>query len=568
MNDQFQLWLIPPMLTAALSFWFRRKLTFPYSWPLLLQSLLIIVCAMLGLLVGPKPLWALITWTLFLAFLVVPNLYLRKCDAYYSSLNVDGLLSVANKIPIFYWGQLGSFWRDIYVSYAEFMRANDKEGDRLLARWKAEKLPEYFQEQLAATELAAAGLLWRWEVIIAEFYKCPAKSRSASLCLQSTRAFAETGQYELASQCIRATNLPNQRMSSRSLSLTYLQYFALLGAENYTRQVIDGLTKEKNPPLPFVLDVWWVRCLIVNDRKEEARELLQKLLVELQNAPAKGLDIRVWTPRLERQLALISSPETKVIGQAERDDINENVELVWQNYQDALAVQQVILPRRSSIAVNILLILIVAGYLFSGCIDLVDNPVVAALLGPNSSFLAYSANQGLYVIKQFYLEKDLVQAGQYYRLVSYLFLHGNLSHLLLNAVGLVWFGRIAAAIYGEVRFTVIYFVSGIVGGLAQVCFTDTSAVGASGAVFGIFASVVVAIFRLRDILPEQMRKRELRWMVIMTVAQVGLDRIIPRVAGMAHLGGIVAGLILGFLLLPKQAQASKKTVQSSDKKQE
>jgi rhomboid protease GluP len=125
--------------------------------------------------------------------------------------------------------------------------------------------------------------------------------------------------------------------------------------------------------------------------------------------------------------------------------------------------------------------------------------------------------------------------------------------LLLNAIGLFWFGRITAAIYGTWRFLAIFLLSGIVGGLSQIIFTDTSAVGASGSVFGLFAAVAVSIYKLRDVLPEQMRKRELRWMLVMTICQIGLDHVIPKVAGFAHLGGLAAGFVLGIALFPKQA---------------
>ena len=130
----------------------------------------------------------------------------------------------------------------------------------------------------------------------------------------------------------------------------------------------------------------------------------------------------------------------------------------------------------------------IATYICSGCIDLIDNPFVLQYIGRDSPLVGLATNQGEFMFRHFYLEKGLVYAGQYYRLITYIFLHGNFSHLLLNSIGLFWFGRITESAYGTWRFLLIFLVSGIVGGLAQILFTDTSAVGASGSVFGLFAS--------------------------------------------------------------------------------
>jgi rhomboid protease GluP len=203
--------------------------------------------------------------------------------------------------------------------------------------------------------------------------------------------------------------------------------------------------------------------------------------------------------------------------------------------------------------------MMVCAYVLSGCIDLIDTPFGLKLIGSNSPLIALATSQGEFMFRTFYLEKNLVNAGQYYRLVSYIFLHGNFSHLLLNVTGLLWFGRITAAAYGNWRFLAIFLVSGIAGGLAQILFTDTSAVGASGAVFGLYAAVGVSIYKLRSVLPPQVRQRELRWMLVMAVCQIGLDRIIPGIAGLAHLGGLGAGLVSGMILFPAQGEAKSGT---------
>jgi membrane associated rhomboid family serine protease len=570
MSDQFQLWLIPPLLTALFSIWFRRRLTFEFGWPLLVQSLLIVGSGLLGLLVGPKPFWAVFTWVLFLAFMIFPSLYLKHCETLYSTLNGAALLSACKVIPLFYWGKLGQFWKDIYLSYAFYISGNEASGDALMQSWTAQKLPPFFSEHLDATKLAADGLLWRWDDIIEVFNlrRPDIDSVSASLCLQASRAYAEKGDIEMSTQCLKSANLPNQRMDQQHLALVFLQFFCLAGAEEYAQQIIARLNKKAPPSMILILNAWWARCLICAGKGKEATELLEKLLAEASTIQVKAFDPAPWITRLNKYLAMARSAETNSIFQSDKigsDQIasaedgsaqigrKENIEQIWRIYQNALSVQQIVLPRRSSKVVNTLLVMMTVAYLLSGCIDLIDNSFVLQFVGRDSPLVAIATNQGEFMFTHFYLQKSLVYAGQYYRLITYIFLHGNFSHLLLNAIGLLWFGRITAAVYGTWRFLAIFLLSGIVGGLAQIVFTDTSAVGASGSVFGLFAAVAVSIYKLRNVLPAQMRQRELRWMLVMTVCQIGLDHVIPRVAGLAHLGGLAAGFILGLVLFPKQA---------------
>jgi membrane associated rhomboid family serine protease len=552
MTDQFQLWLIPPLLTALLSIWFRRRLTLEFGWPLLVQSFSIVAAALLGLLVGPKPIWTIVTWLLFAAFMVFPNLYLRHCENLYSTLNGAALVSACKVIPLFYWGKLGQFWKDIYLSYAFYINNNKPSGDALMQVWTAQSLPPFFAEHLDATKLAADGLLSRWDDIINIFNKrrSDINSVSASLCLQASRAYAEKGDVEMATQCLKSANLPNQRMDQRHLALVFLQYFCLTGAENYAQQIIARLEKNASPSMSLILSAWWGRCLISAGKAHEAIDLLEKLLSKASTMKDKAFDPEPWILRLNSYLAIARDNEGE---QVKKPGQSENIELIWRVYQNALSVQQIVLPRRSSKIVNSLLAIMVAGYILSGCIDLIDNPFVLQYIGRNSPLVGLATNQGEFMFRHFYLEKGLVYAGQYHRLVTYIFLHGNFSHLLLNAFGLLWFGRITASVYGTWRFLAIFLLSGIVGGLAQIAFTDTSAVGASGSVFGLFAAVAVSIYKLRNVLPEEMRKRELRWMLVMTICQIGLDHVIPKVAGFAHLGGLAAGLVLGLVLFPEQA---------------
>src|SRR5262249_45766319 len=147
------------------------------------------------------------------------------------------------------------------------------------------------------------------------------------------------------------------------------------------------------------------------------------------------------------------------------------------------------------------------------------------------------------------LDAQQVGSGEYWRLLSYLFLHSHVSHLALNLVGLWWFGRLAENLFGTGRFLTIYFTSGILSGLPHLLFSpEMLAFGASGAVMGVFGAATAGIFRCKQILPESIRKTEVRWMLGLAAAQAVLDQVVPHVAVFAHLGGLVAGLALGLII--------------------
>jgi len=173
------------------------------------------------------------------------------------------------------------------------------------------------------------------------------------------------------------------------------------------------------------------------------------------------------------------------------------------------------------------------------------------LISDSYSFLpnAITADIKLFAYNYGMLKPDRCMAGEYWRLVTYLFLHAHVSHMLLNVLGLYWFGRICENIFGARGFLLIYFSSGVLSGIAHSFLAPhTMAIGASGAVMGVFGAVAAGIFRLKTVIPESLRRSELFWMLGLAIAQIVLDHIIPQVASFAHLGGLLGGLILGLLL--------------------
>jgi membrane associated rhomboid family serine protease len=133
-------------------------------------------------------------------------------------------------------------------------------------------------------------------------------------------------------------------------------------------------------------------------------------------------------------------------------------------------------------------------------------------------------------------------------LVTYMFLHANLSHILFNMLGLFFFGPQVEQRLGGRRFLILYFVSGLTGALASIVLTPHVAiVGASAAIFGVFLAFAQfwphAQVLIWGIIPVQARVL----IVIMTVMSLlgGTTRAFePNVAHFAHLGGFLGGWLV------------------------
>ncbi|MDQ2888083.1 MAG: rhomboid family intramembrane serine protease [Chloroflexota bacterium] len=143
------------------------------------------------------------------------------------------------------------------------------------------------------------------------------------------------------------------------------------------------------------------------------------------------------------------------------------------------------------------------------------------------------------------------QTGQYWRIFTAMFIHFNLIHIGLNMLSLFLIGRVVELFYGKWRYLVIYLGSGILGGIATF-FLDPNvlAAGASGAIFGVFGALGVFYIVNRRALGAYGPSAIGQW-----VFWLGLNLIwgfsTPGIGVLDHIGGLVAGILLAILLMPR-----------------
>ncbi len=143
-------------------------------------------------------------------------------------------------------------------------------------------------------------------------------------------------------------------------------------------------------------------------------------------------------------------------------------------------------------------------------------------------------------------------------LVTSMFLHGSVSHLIGNMFALGLFGLILEHNIGSKRFIIIYFVTGVIASFASIFFYD-SALGASGAIFGVLGAL--AAIRPKMIVwtygvPMPMFVAAGFWVLLDLIGVFSPS----NVANIAHIAGLAAGVVIGIALRSPEVKETKEKI--------
>lgn len=140
-------------------------------------------------------------------------------------------------------------------------------------------------------------------------------------------------------------------------------------------------------------------------------------------------------------------------------------------------------------------------------------------------------------------------SGQWWRLLTYMFLHGGLMHIAFNMWCLWDLGALCESLYGRWTYAAIYFVTGIAGGLASVGWNPgVLTVGASGAIFGLAGALISSFYLGEFSVPRVAIQGTLRSLLFFVGFNVLFGSFVPGIDNACHAGGLVSGLILGALI--------------------
>lgn len=140
---------------------------------------------------------------------------------------------------------------------------------------------------------------------------------------------------------------------------------------------------------------------------------------------------------------------------------------------------------------------------------------------------------------------SLIQEGQYWRLISPMFLHLNLIHLAVNSYSLLLLGGFLERLYGRRRFLIIYVMSGIAGNVASYLMSPGVSVGASTSLFGLLGATIVFWWKHRRLMAPEFRRRMGNSLFAMLFLNLALGASFSIIDQWGHIGGLLGGLGIG-----------------------
>lgn len=137
---------------------------------------------------------------------------------------------------------------------------------------------------------------------------------------------------------------------------------------------------------------------------------------------------------------------------------------------------------------------------------------------------------------------------QWWRLLTSIFLHGGLMHIMANMVGLLFVGIFLEPLLGRTKYLIVYLLTGILANVTSLWwYTATVSIGASGAIFGLYGLFLA--FMLLKVFSKEFSKAFL----VSTLIFVGYNFLMGLSGGIdnaAHIGGLTSGFVIGLILTP------------------
>lgn len=129
-----------------------------------------------------------------------------------------------------------------------------------------------------------------------------------------------------------------------------------------------------------------------------------------------------------------------------------------------------------------------------------------------------------------------------FRLVTSIFLHNGIFHLILNMYALYILGPQLESFFGKIKFAIIYLLSGIAGNLLSLLFlaNNTVSVGASGAIFGLMGALLYFGYHYRVYLGTVIKSQ----IIPIIILNLGFGMIVSGINNFAHIGGLVGGILV------------------------
>lgn len=141
----------------------------------------------------------------------------------------------------------------------------------------------------------------------------------------------------------------------------------------------------------------------------------------------------------------------------------------------------------------------------------------------------------------------LVADGEWWRLITAMFLHIGLLHIAFNSLALLVFGQLMESAIGSGRMLALYLITGFAASVASFAFgsPQIAAAGASGAIFGLLGAWLVYNLRRRSL---SLARSNIQSALLLIGINLVFGFTVPGIDNVAHIGGLIAGLAAGFVV--------------------
>jgi rhomboid protease GluP len=151
--------------------------------------------------------------------------------------------------------------------------------------------------------------------------------------------------------------------------------------------------------------------------------------------------------------------------------------------------------------------------------------------------------------------------GDWWRPLMAMFIHSGAIHLAFNMWALASFGPVVERIYGSTRYASLYVVAGLAGGLASVAWNPAvNSVGASGAIFGVLGALLATWFSTDAAIAREVLRPLRASTLIFAAASLVSGLNANGIDNANHLGGLVAGLFMGLVVVRPIDRHAKRTL--------
>lgn len=144
------------------------------------------------------------------------------------------------------------------------------------------------------------------------------------------------------------------------------------------------------------------------------------------------------------------------------------------------------------------------------------------------------------LINNFCVDASLIRSGQYYRILTGIFLHGSILHLLFNCYALFVIGSQVENFMGKFKYLIIYLFSGICGSIFSMIFSSYPSIGASGAIFGLMGALVYFGYHYRVYLGNVVKSQ----IIPLILLNLCIGFLSSGIDNFAHIGGLIGGSLI------------------------